>query len=130
MATRSTSTVEIGGDLTFDHFSTLDLGLYFGIAPLKVAGHSSFDGLLYVSFLDSLLADALGTYDLIQSRNYEGTFSSFGFGGLGAWRYARVAYNVDGVQVAVVVPEPASYALLLTGLAALGWGVRRRKRED
>jgi hypothetical protein len=81
-----------------------------------------------VSFLNSLLGSSLGVYDIIGVSNYRGAFSSLAYDGLGGWLFGQLRYTVNGVQLAVVLPEPGSYALLLAGLGALGWSTRRRKR--
>jgi hypothetical protein len=36
--------------------------------------------------------------------------------------------GIDNVSIAAAVPEPETYALLLGGLAVLGWAARRRSR--
>jgi len=62
---------------------------------------------------------AAGTYQLLAS----GSLSGPGFGGI-----AVLSTTLD-VTAAAVVPEPATYALMLAGIAAIGF-VARRRRQD
>ncbi|HEY1394587.1 FxDxF family PEP-CTERM protein [Roseateles sp.] len=61
---------------------------------------------------------AAGTYQLIAS----GSLSGAGFGGI-----AVLSTTVD--VVAAAVPEPATYALMLAGLAGIGVAARRRRQD-
>ena len=131
LATRSASTVQIGGDLMLGSGGILDLGMGLGSGALMdVAGLASFDGLLKVSFLDGF-SFAAGLYDLIEFDSHEGMFSSYSFDGLTGGYDASILYTANGVElslVAVPVPEPETYALMLAGLGLMGWMTRRRKR--
>lgn len=59
---------------------------------------------------------AAGTYQLLAS----GTLSGPGFGGI------AVLSTTLNVTAAAVVPEPATYALMLAGIAGIGFLARRR----
>lgn len=94
---------------------------------LDLAGAAVFGGAVDVSFVDGL--SNTGVFSLINAVNYSGTFSSLTVTGLGAGLIAGLSYTAAGVQLSVaVVPEPASYALLLAGLAVVSWAARRQKR--
>ena len=130
LATRSASTVMIGGDLKLGSGSILDLGLGLGghSLLLDVDGLMSFGGLLTISFLDGFLG--AGVYDLFDFGSFEGSFSGFSYNGLSSGYAATLVFGATGVDLNVVgtVPEPETYALLLAGLGAIGWTARRRKR--
>ena len=38
--------------------------------------------------------------------------------------------HLDNVSVMAAVPEPETYALMLTGLVIMGWDERRKKRKQ
>ena len=132
LATRSASTVMIGGDLTLGSGATLDLGLTGGSGGLlDVAGRAIFDGKLALSFLDGFVFNGSQLYDLIGFGSYEGAFSSYAFYGLMDGYTANVLYTANGVELslmAVPVPEPGTYALMLGGLGVMAWMARRRKK--
>ncbi|MBC8056435.1 MAG: autotransporter-associated beta strand repeat-containing protein, partial [Rhizobiales bacterium] len=133
LSTRSTGTVAIGGDLTLGAASILDLGLGAGFGfgtggLLDIDGMAIFDGTLALSFLDGFTF-GIGTYDLIGFGSREGEFSSYAFYGLDGRYTANVFYTADGVELSIAaIPEPETYALMLGGLALMGWVARRRKR--
>lgn len=131
LAIRSDATLRIGGDLTLGSGSTLDLLLAGGSGSLlDVLGRATFGGLLSLSFIDGFSFGSLGLYDLISFGSYDGMFSSYAFLGLLSGYTAELLYTSSGlrVQIAAAVPEPATYALLLTALAMAGWTTHRRKR--
>jgi autotransporter-associated beta strand protein len=132
LATRSASTVKIGGDLTLGSGGELDLGLGLGSgALLSVHGLAIFDGLLTVSFLDGFTFAGSHLYELIDFGSSEGLFSAYAFDGLMDGYTANVIYTANGVElnlVAVPVPEPETYALMLGGLGLMAWMARHRKR--
>ena len=134
LATRSASTVNIGGDLTLGSASTLDLGLGLGFGSgsrglpvLEIDGLAVFDGVLALSFLDGF-SFFEGTFDLIGFDTYQGRFATYAFYGLDSGYMANVFYTADGVELSIAaVPEPETYALMLGGLALVGWAARRRR---
>jgi hypothetical protein len=40
-----------------------------------------------------------------------------------------LAYSFDGVAASFAIPEPSSWLLMLMGFGALGYGLRRGRRE-
>lgn len=85
-----------GGSGSQSAFDTLATGGYGSARPFSF-GNSR---LLSVSFLNQTAGDLQGTLSLTA--------------------------NVTGYVYATTVPEPRSWALLLAGLAAVGWRARRR----
>jgi autotransporter-associated beta strand protein len=134
LSTRSASTVKIGGNLTLGRAATLDLGL--GLRSdasagwlLDIDGLALFDGTLALSFLDGVTFGA-GLYDLISFDSYQGRFSDYAFNGLDLddGYFASILYTEGGVELSIAaVPEPETWALMLGGLAILGWAARRRR---
>lgn len=95
---------------------------------LNLAGSAVFDGAVDVSFVDGL--SNTGVFSLINAANYTGTFSALTVAGLSAGLVASLSYSAGGVQLSVVaVPEPQTVALLLAGLAVVGWAARRQARS-
>jgi hypothetical protein len=55
-----------------------------------------------------------------------GTYQTFTFTDSTPENWHGLTIGVEG-GIATTVPEPGTYALMLTGLGIVGWGVRRRK---
>ncbi len=129
LATRSASTVQIGGNLILGAASTLDLGLGFGSGLLlDIDGMSIFDGSLSLSFFDGFDFSER-VFGLIGSDDYHGQFASYTFNGIQDGYAASILYTRDGVALSITaVPEPETYALMLGGLALMAWVARRRRR--
>jgi hypothetical protein len=67
-------------------------------------------------------------YDLFDFGSFQGAFTSFAFDGLSSDFNANLIFGANGVDLNVAaVPEPETYAMLLAGLAVVGWAARRRK---
>lgn len=105
----------------------LDFEIESGTADLlQVAGLAVFGGTLDVTFVDGFTG--AGLYTLVSAPSYSGQFSSLGVQGLAAGFDASLVYSAAGVQLSVtVVPEPETLALMLAGLAVLGWMTRHRQ---
>jgi hypothetical protein len=68
---------------------------------------------LKVAFIDQV------TYDTY----FDPSSKSYGEGKKAYWK-------ADGDLLSVTIPEPETYALMLTGLGIMGWVVRRKKRKQ
>jgi len=101
---------------------------------LTVNGLLTFGGALNVVFLNGFTASAGQTFDLFDFTNAAGTFSSMNLATLGTglvWNtsnlYVNGSISVD--SVAVPVPEPENYALMMLGLGVIGAMARRQKKQ-
>jgi autotransporter-associated beta strand protein len=114
---------------SFAQFAAGRLGIEMGnggMDRLLIGGTAFFGGTLDVSFLDGF--NGTGLYTLVSTDDYLGRFSSVNFSGLSSTLTASLVYSADGVQLNVTaVPEPETYALMLAGLALVGWLKRRRR---
>ncbi|HEU4645349.1 MAG TPA: PEP-CTERM sorting domain-containing protein [Burkholderiales bacterium] len=123
---------EIGGLLAGSQYDVLD-----------VTGTATLDGTLLVSLYNlgsgTFAPSAGDTFDIIRAMDVIGSFSTLSFAPLAAGLMWQVSYldNVFGstdvvrlsiLDVAAPVPEPETYAMLLAGLALLGFATRRRQR--
>lgn len=70
----------------------------------------------------ALLLTLAGTYPVDRVFSDMGAIWASGPGG------GQFSFRVDSLTIAAV-PEPSSWALLLTGMVAVAWGVRRRTRH-
>jgi hypothetical protein len=68
---------------------------------------------LKVAFIDQV------TYNTY----FDSSSKSYGEGKKAYWK-------ADGDLLSVTIPEPETYALMLTGLGIMGWVVRRKKRKQ
>ncbi len=133
LAVRSADALRIDGDLTLGAAGALDLALGSGFGlQLDIAGHASFAGLLGVSFLDGFVFSGPATYSLAHfGGGSNGTFSGYAFDGLAAGYFAGVSFTSDSMMLNIAaVPEPETWALLLSGIGVVGWTARRRRRAD
>lgn len=133
LGVRSADTLLVGGNLTLGTAGTLDLelgsGFTLGSGPLlQVGRRATLVGDLSLSF-DSGFSFAAGTYTLLNAATLEGSFGQVSYTGLMAGYTANVLYTAGGVQLNIAaVPEPETYALLLGGLAVVGFVARRRRQ--
>jgi hypothetical protein len=92
------------------------------LAPL------AFDGNDNLLFPTSPLLDFNGFSFAAGGVNYNVYFNSFACCGGTTTYYETSTPGVLGTQVnfSASVPEPSTFVLLVSGLAAIGWGVRRK----
>ena len=96
-----------------------------------VGGTLGFGGVLKLAWWDGFAGQAGQRYDLFDWGRSLGTFSAIDLSGASlaaglSWDTSRL-YSSGEIAIAAV-PEPASWALWLAGLGALGWASRRRGR--
>ncbi len=111
-----------------------------GVLRIDLASLASFDQLAVIDDVTlggSIIARNAGYVPVVgdsfvvvtfDQRLGNSTFDTVGKQGYGAGVMFEAVYNAHDVTLVVVsVPEPASYALLLAGLATVGTLARRRK---
>ena len=109
----------------------LDLNSLASFDLLAVTGAANLGGTLALSCLSACSFDVGDSFVVLTTTGARnGTFSGVTLSGFASGAF-DVLYGSNNVslrvtQAVTAVPEPGSYALLLAGLAALGWVARRR----
>ena len=120
----------VDGDLALTNSSVLhiDLGGSGLSDRLTVTDSLTLDGELAVwaASGNTLHLGDVYTVATFKQRSGQAAFDSVSWHGLNGANFA-VQYNATSIELRVVaVPEPASYALMLGGLAVLAWAAKRR----
>ena len=111
--------------LTMGSLGTLDLGTYGGLSALDIAGFADLDGTLSLDFANH----GAGRYSLMNYGGVTGRFSRFDLRNLREGYAGSLFYDARGLFLDVAaVPEPATWAMMIVGFAAIGAAMRRRPR--
>jgi T5SS/PEP-CTERM-associated repeat protein len=129
---QSPGKLAISGDYTQSADGRLEIELA-GYGPgtqfdlLEIGGTATLGGTLQVSLLGGFLPGLADTFDFLTAGSIEGTFDQVLFGG----GTVDVTYLASGLRLSnfnlAAVPEPGTWAMLLTGAAA-AVALRRRQR--
>ena len=123
----------VAGHLTFIHGRTYDFwgvedGEHYGGNDIPLFRDAEFDGQLFTSIIrierPYLRHHHWGRIGAIQEYGYyylEATLGDFVFANA---EPVRLDYSFERLSA---VPEPASWAMLITGFGAVGWAMRRRR---
>jgi hypothetical protein len=100
-----------------------------GHDALGEIGQLSFEGELRLVFAPGFAADAGTRLQLLSFQSFSGRLDATNvrIEGLPAWRVDLSRLSVDGSLGIAPVPEPATWALWLTGLTGLGGRALRRR---
>lgn len=140
----SPGTLTIAGDFTQDAGGALTLefaGDRQGVTYdwLRITGHAHFGGTLNLRFVDGFLPLPGNSFEAITFASWDGSqFDAINVFGAGAGYRVNSSYGTRGLTFGVElvsppalnapVPEPATWGMLLAGLGAMGWTVRRRSQ--
>jgi PEP-CTERM motif len=107
----------------------LDIASSSQFEHLRVDGSLEAAGTLGLHFSDAAAWQDGGRIDLMDWGSVQGAFRSIEVTGLDAKRVDLSRLDLDGSVTVSAVPEPASWAMLLSGMAFVAWRRSRVQRD-
>ena len=132
---RSVGTLSIDGNLSLQ--APPGAASETGVLEIELADVSSFDvlavsgsatlaGVLKVDLLPGYLPTVGDSFAVLSFASWSGGFQAYDLPALTGGLYLQPVLSADRLTLTVAVPEPASWAMMLVGAAALGLAMRRR----
>lgn len=144
MVGNSPGSLHVGGDIEITETSVVvfEIGGYDqGLATdsgydwINVGGVATLEGAMTIEWWEGFTANAGDSFELLTAETIHGEFDILGLADLGNSNFywdIHYSYDLNGVDTltasVMAVPEPSTYAMMLSGLGLVGLMAARRRR--